>query len=162
VQFSQLSSSGTTLPYSYMSYSAASSSGRGGLWGNGAGFKFEAGQMLVTGEELNGFGVIKASQFAVASSREVKRDIVDVSTVLDPEQPFRNAAAVQFRYKDDKPQTPPRFGVIAEELPEALQHLGPDGKGGLVLSVDLASQLGLHHAAIRKIIARLDAMERRT
>ena len=105
IQFSQLSSSGTTLPYSYLSYSAASSSGRGGMWGNGAGWKLEAGQMLVTGSELNGFGVIKASEFALPSSRRVKRDIVDMADVLDPEQPFRDARAVQLSRR--RPGDPP-------------------------------------------------------
>ena len=164
-QFSQLSSSGTTLPYSYLSYMASSSSGRGGFWGNGAGIKMEAGQVLVTGDELDGFGVIKASEFAVASSAEVKRDVVlvdDPSVALDPEQVVRDAPAVQFNYVDDAPDVAPRLGVLAEQLPPELTHLGPDGKGGQVLSLNLASQLGLHHAVLGRILARLDALEGRS
>jgi hypothetical protein len=165
VQFSQLSASGTTLPYSFLSYSAASSSGRGGMWGNGAGWKLEAGQMLVTGDELNGFGVIKASEFAVSSSAEVKRDVVDVddeSVALDVEQVFRDVPAVQFNYVDDAPDVAPRLGVIAEQMPEMLQRRDSDGQGGTVLSLGISSQLGLHHAMLRRIQARLDALEGRT
>lgn len=161
-QFSQTSASGTTLPYSYLSYMASSSSGRGGFWGNGAGIKMEAGQVLVTGDELDGFGVIKANEFAVASSAQIKRDIVDVddeAVPLDPEQVFRDAPAVQFNYVDDAPDVPPRLGVLAEQMPELMRHVGPDGKGGVVLSVGVTSQLALQHAALRRIIARLDALE---
>jgi endosialidase-like protein len=164
IQFSQLSTSGTALPFSFLSYSAASSSGRGGFWGNGAGIKMEAGQVLVTGDELNGFGVIKASEFAVASSARVKRNVVDVeddSVPLDAEQVFRDVPAVSFNYRDDPADTPPRLGVIAEQLPPILRHMGSDGKGGAVLSTGVNAQLGLHHAAIRRLIARVDALEGR-
>jgi hypothetical protein len=164
VQFSQLSSSGTALPYSYLSYMASSSSGRGGFWGNGAGIKFEAGQVLVTGDELDGFGVIKASEFAVSSSAAVKRDIVDIedpSVPIDVEGVFRDAPAVQFNYLTDPVDARPRLGVLAEQMPEALQRVDSDGAGGTVLSLGIADRLGLHHAAIRQIYARLRALEGR-
>ena len=161
VQFSQLSSSGTTLPYSYLSYGASSSSGRGGLFGNGSGFKFEAGNMLVTNDTLNSFGPIKATDFVVSSSRQVKRGIRPAGDGVDVRKLFRDVQAVMFNYRDDKPEAPPRFGVIAEEMPPALQRVAPDGKGGVELSLDLASQLGLHHAMLNNIAARLDALEGR-
>lgn len=164
VQFYQTSSSGTAMPYSYVQYGTSSVSGRGGFFGNGSGWKFEAGNMLVTDESLNSFGPIKASDFVTQSSREVKRDIVDVedeSVPLDVEQVFRDAPAVAFNYLDDDPSHAPRLGVIAEDLPEWLQELGPDGKGGVNRGLSIATQLGLHHAAIRRIIARLDRLEGR-
>jgi hypothetical protein len=152
VQFSQLSSSGTTMPYSYLSYGTSSSSGRGGFFGNGAGFKFEAGQMLVTDDGLNSFGVIKASDVVETSSREAKRDIVPARTVLDPRSVIKRASARSYRYKSDSADAPPRFGVIAEELPAELQRLAPDGKGGMELSVSLGSQIGLLWAAVEQLI----------
>ena len=161
IQFSQLSSSGTTMPYSYLSYGTSSSSGRGGFFGNGSGFKFEAGNMLVTTDSLNSFGPIKATDFVVSSSRRVKRDIRPAGDEIDVRKLFRDVQAVMFNYRDDKPETRPRFGVIAEEMPPELQRVAPDGKGGVELSLDLASQLGLHHAMLNDIAARLDALEGR-
>jgi hypothetical protein len=162
VQFYQTSSSGSVMPYSYLSYGTSSSSGRGGLFGNGGGFKFEAGQMLVTDDSLNSFGVIRASDFVSASSIEVKRDVIDVedpSVPLDAEQVLRDVPAVQFNYAEDDPTAAPRIGVIAEQMPELLRQLGPDGKGGTVLSLGVNDRLGLYHAALRRVIARLDALE---
>ncbi|HYH26976.1 MAG TPA: hypothetical protein VD834_16645 [Blastococcus sp.] len=158
VQFSQTSSSGTTMPYSYVQYGTGNS-GHGGMFGNGAGWKFEVGNMLVVDESLNSFGPIKASDFVVGSSREVKRDIRRARTGIDVRQLFREVQAVMFNYRSDRPEAPPRFGVIAEELPEELRRVSPDANGGVELSIDLASQLGLHHAMLNDLVARLDALE---
>jgi len=152
VQFSQTSPSGTALPYSYVSYIVSSASGRGGFSGNGAGFKFEAGNMIVTDDSLNSFGPIKASDFVNTSSLEAKRDIVDARDELDPLQVIRAARGRRFRYKTDPVDGPPRFGVIAEELPDQLRRFTPDGKGGVELSVDLASQVGVLWAAINQLL----------
>lgn len=163
VQFYETSSSGTAKPNSYVQY-GTDSKGIGGMFGNGAGWKFEAGNMLVCTESLNSFGPIKASDFVEQSSREVKRNIVDVERSglpFDPEQVFRDVPAVAFNYRDDDPSMPPRIGVIAEEMPEFLQEIGPDGKGGLVRGLSVGSRLGLLHAAMRRVIARLDALEGR-
>jgi hypothetical protein len=46
-------------------------------------------------------------------------------------------------------------------MPTAVQRVAPDGKGGIELSLDLGSQLGLHHAMLNSIAARLDALEGR-
>jgi len=163
VQFYQTSSSGTAMPYSYLNYGVSSSSGRGGMWGNGAGWKLEAGSLLVTDDSLNSFASVKASDFVQSSSREVKRDIRrgehGHGLGIDIRQFFRDVQAVTYNYRDDRPDAPPRFGVIAEDLPPALQRLGSDGKGGVVLSVELGSQLGLHHAMLNDIVSRLDALE---
>jgi hypothetical protein len=43
-----------------------------------------------------------------------------------------------------------------------LQRRDSDGRGGAVLSLGISSQLGLHHAMLRRIQARLDALEGRT
>jgi hypothetical protein len=158
VQFSQLSSSGTALPYSYLSYGASSSSGRGGLFGNGSGFKFEAGNMLVTDDSLNSFGPIKATDFVVSSSREVKRNVRPATDKIDVKKLFRDVQAVTYNYHDDQPEQGPRFGVIAEELPAVLQRITPDGKGGTELSVDLASQVGLLWAAVNTMWAALNQL----
>jgi hypothetical protein len=152
VQFSQLSSSGTTMPYSYLSYGVSSSSGRGGMFGNGSGFKFEAGNMLVTDDSLNSFGPIKTSDLVETSSRKAKRDIAPARSVLDPKRVIKAARARSYRYKSDPVDAPPRFGVIAEELPVELQRMTPDGKGGLELSVSLGSQIGLLWAAVEQLI----------
>ena len=157
-QFSQLSSSGTTLPYSYLSYGASSSSGRGGLFGNGSGFKFEAGNMLVTDDSLNSFGPIKATDFVVSSSRGVKRNIRPATDRINVKKLFDDVQAVTYNYRDDEPEQGPRFGVIAEELPEVLQRITPDGKGGTELSVDLASQVGLLWAAINTMWTELNQL----
>jgi hypothetical protein len=150
--FYQTSSSGTIMPYSHVQYGTSSSSGRGGFFGNGAGFKFEAGQMLVTDESLNGFGTLKAQDVIETSSIRAKRDIVDAREALDPLAVIRQARARRFRYRSDRSDAPPRFGVIAEELPEQLQRLSPDGKGGVELSVSLGSQIGLLWAAVNQLL----------
>lgn len=152
VQFYQTSSSGTAMPYSYLNYGVSSSSGRGGMWGNGAGWKLEAGSLLVTDDSLNSFGSIKASDFVQSSSREVKRDIRAVVDELDLDDLFDRARSRSFRYKTDPPDAPPRFGVMAEELPAQARRMSPDGKGGAVLSVDLGSQIGLLWAAVNKLM----------
>jgi len=164
VQFSQTSASGTTLPYSYVSYIVSSSTGRGGFSGNGSGFKFEAGNMLVTDESLNSFGPIKASDFVQQSSIVTKRDVVDVddaSVPLDVEKVFHDVPAVQFNYLDDAADAVPRIGVIAERLPEQLRQVGPDGKGGATLGISHGTQLGLHHAGIRRAFARISELTSR-
>ena len=161
IQFQETSSSGTVLPYCFVQYGTSSASGRGGMFGNGAGWKFEAGSMLVTDESLNSFGGIKASDFIVGSSRRVKRDIRPAADRINVRKLFREVQGVVFNYRDDKPEAPPRFGVIAEDMPPELQRVAPDGKGGVELSLDLASQLGLHHAMLNDIAARLDALEGR-
>lgn len=164
VQFQEYSSSGQVLPYCYVQYGTSSASGRGGFFGNGAGFKFEAGSMLVTDESLNSMGGIKAADFITTSSIEAKRDVIDIddpSVPLDVEQVFHDVPVVQFNYADDAPEVPPRVGVIAEQMPELLQQVSPDGKGGTVLSLGVTGQLGLHHAGIRRALARIDELTAR-
>lgn len=155
VQFYETSSSGTAKPNSFVQY-GTSNNGIGGFFGNGAGWKFEAGNMLVCTESLDSFGPIKATDFVNTSSREAKRDIVPTLAELDPRQVIKQVGGVSFRYKTDPVDAPPRFGVIAEELPEQLKRYTPDGKGGVELSVDLASQVGVLWAAVNQLLNEKD------
>src|SRR5690606_8657003 len=95
--------------------------------------------------------------FVQQSSAAAKRDIADAREELDPLEVIRGARARRFRYRDDGVDRPPRFGVIAEELPDQLVRRSPDGKGGTALGVDLGSQIGLLWAAINQLLDEREA-----
>lgn len=152
IQFSTVDSDGEFIEESGVSY-FTDSNDNGGMAGNGAGWKFEANQMLVTGGLLTSWGTLKCGAFAPnQSSREVKRDIEDIRKIVDPLEAIRSARARRFNFTDDPADTPPRLGVIAEEMPEQVQIMGPDGKGGEVMSVEVFSWLGLLHGAINQLL----------
>lgn len=166
VQFQQTDSTGAVRPFSFLSYGTAPDvddvPGRGGMFGNGAGWKLEGGVMIVTDDSLSSFGPIHTSDVVEVSSAREKRDIVDARVELDPLRVIRNARSRRFRYKQDRDDAPPRFGPLAEELPKALRRVGPDAKGGgrTVVGVELGSMIGLLWAAEGEQITRVDSLIR--
>ena len=60
----------------------------------------------------------------------MKRNVRPAGDQVDVRKLFRDVQAVTFNYRAAKPEAPPRFGVIAEEMPPTLQRIAPDGKGG--------------------------------
>jgi hypothetical protein len=151
VQFDTTNSSGDLMSESFVSYSTSSDSGGGGFYGQGTGVKFELGQLMVTGDELNGWGTIKAATFAQSSSETVKTDIEDARAVLDPLGTIRAARARKFRYTNSS-DTAPKIGVLAEELPAVLVQNRPDGTGARTPSIDLGSQIGVLWGAIGQLL----------
>jgi hypothetical protein len=137
-QFSTAQSNGATRPNSYVSYYCSDEGNRaGGFFGQGAGIKFEGGQVLVTGDELSNFGTIKAAVFAEGSSTSVKTDIEDARAALDPAETIRAARAVTYRYTNATTDDP-KIGVLAEELPDVLVRNIDNSP-----SIDLGSQIGV-------------------
>jgi hypothetical protein len=170
VQFDTTNSSGDLMGTSFVNYATSSDSGSGGFFGQGAGIKFEVGQVLVTEDELNGWGVIKAAEFAVGSSEEIKEDIEDIRAILNPLRLVRSIRAKKFIKTQDKWYRPPAtpenpdpepipvedppvsIGVIAEEMPEVIQQLGPNSRGGMELGVGVTSWLALLHGALNQLL----------
>ncbi|CAA9364515.1 MAG: hypothetical protein AVDCRST_MAG68-5050 [uncultured Gemmatimonadetes bacterium] len=133
--------------------------------GQNSGLKFDNGTALIVTADGQAFAPIRASQFLVSSSEQVKEDIRDARAVLDPRQVIRQARARQYRLSAEKWYTPPatdeepnprpvqvaaplHFGPLAEELPPQMTVSLPslDGKSR-ILSINLADAVGMLWAA---------------
>jgi hypothetical protein len=91
------------------------SSGHGGWTGNGAAVKFEAGQISITNDTMDSFGVIKAADYQQGSSREVKTDIEPLTRPADV---VTAARPVSYRYVDGYESQPGqrRVGLLLEDV----------------------------------------------
>lgn len=166
VVFSQTDSGGSTVASSVLEYKLDSASNPGMVAiTNNAGWKAEAGAMLVVNAAMSSFMAAKASDFVVSSSQAVKQDIDDLRAILDPLATIRAARARKFVYTAETTYTPPateqdpdptpvdveaptRIGLLAEELPPELTFEMPEAAGGAVASLSIPATVGLLWGAL--------------
>lgn len=171
VAFSQTNSSGVRIASSVLEYKLDTSSNAGMVAiGGDAGWKAEAGSMLVVNAAMTAFVASKASAFVVSSTEAGKDQIADIRALIDPLAVIGAVRAKRYIREADKwvrptptvddpdpapvpnPDPPVSVGVIAEELPAALQVTSPAADGtGPELSVDLAKQYAVLWGALNQI-----------
>jgi hypothetical protein len=156
IQFSWLDSSGDFLSRSGLSY-GIDGSDYGGFYGNDTGWKLSRnsggdGRFTVTNGVLGNYGVAQSAGWEVPSSGEVKTDIADARALINPLKTIRDARARKFRSVFDTPNEGPKIGVIAEELPAALQRPMSGPRGESIVGIELSSQVGVLWGAIGQIL----------
>lgn len=147
---------------SWVSY-RTDSGGNGGWSGNGAGIKFQAGQVLVCGsDDLDSWGVIKANEFLPPSSLELKQDVHPIGVALQrpAADVVRAVHPITFAY---------RASPGVRRLGWAVEHLAPvvpdavDGMDGPAAdrAVRLVGVAAVTWAAAGEAHDRLDELTRR-
>ncbi|QJY46648.1 hypothetical protein [Pseudonocardia broussonetiae] len=173
IAFSQTNSSGVQIASSVLEYKLDTGSNPGMVAiSRNAGWKAEAGSMLVVNAAMDTFVAVKASDFVISSSETVKEEIADIRAVVDPLAAIRAARARKYVYTSDRWYTPPpteadpdpdpvpvadpptRLGVLAEEMPAVLVRDTPDANGGTVASISIPDHLALLHGALNQISDR--------
>lgn len=156
IQFSHIDSDGDFITNSGISYFADSSSNWGGIAGNDTGWKLAGvgpggdGRFVVTGGTLSGSGVGLAFAWETTSSRDIKDQIEDARSVIDPKETIKAVRAKKWRFTDQRPDAPLSIGVIAEELPPVLRRdITLDGVPSL--AVDQGSLNGVVWGALNQI-----------
>lgn len=158
VQFHQVSSGGSTLSNSQISYQTDSDDW-GGFAGNDTGWKLarlgpsSSGRFTLTNGVLGGDqGVGLARGWEISSSEAVKDDVGDIREVLDPTEVIRNARARKFRYNEQPPDGELSMGIIAEELPDVLRREITKEGGERSYAIDLGSQIGVLWGAFNQVL----------
>lgn len=125
---------------------------------SGVGLKFDSNTLLACGDDGQGFMPFKCSALTQTSSEEAKTDIAPVREVLTPLDVLERAPARAWRYAAEVERlgedAPLRFGPLAEDLPDELVWMTPDGAGGLEKSIELGSMVGAMWGMLRQLQAR--------
>lgn len=124
-----------------------------------SGIKLDSGTTCATNAIGTLFGPMKATAFTVASSGDVKTDIVPVKQLFTPLDVVAAAPARAYKYTDEVHQhgdaAPMHFGPIAEELPADLVRWTPAADGsGLEKSVDVMAIAGTLWSMVGQLLAR--------
>lgn len=171
IVFSQTDSGGGFIASSAIEYKLDSVSHPGFVAiDQNAGWKADGGLFEVVNAAMDTFINLKAANVAVPSSRELKDDVRDLRSMLDPLATIRAARARRYVRIADKWHTPPptttdptptpvpvpdppvSVGVIAEELPSHLQVTTPSATGGgSEVAINLNEMIGVLWGAVGQI-----------
>lgn len=123
-----------------------------------SGIKMDLNGLIACSGNGAGYVPIYASGYPGTSSRTIKTD--EASLAVDPEQVLRELESKQWRYifeVDTDPDAPLHYGPIAEDAAAVEPSLVTMAMG--TPAIDVRDLTGVLWAALRKTIARVDALE---